>query len=84
MCRIGWLGAYFAQFSLVDAFGHDGFGGEYSGTVWADDLQLLVDGKPIAQAPGKPVQPSSMPVELYDGSPKVRLPRLVLYRSKAL
>jgi C-terminal processing protease CtpA/Prc len=26
-----------------------------TGTMWADDLQLLVDGKPIAEAPKRPV-----------------------------
>jgi hypothetical protein len=33
-----------------------------TGTLWADDLQLLVDGKPIAQAPSKKVQ-ASLPTD---------------------
>jgi len=28
------------------------------GTVWADDLQLLVDGKPISQAPKRAIEPT--------------------------
>ena len=33
-----------------------------TGTVWADDLELLVDGKPIAEAPAAPV-PVGEPVD---------------------
>ncbi len=40
-----------------------------SGTVWADDLELLVDGKPLDQAPAKPVQASTpMDHEFDNGS----------------
>ena len=31
MHRAGWLGAYLAQFALVDAFRDDGFGGVLAG-----------------------------------------------------
>src|SRR6185437_10148318 len=33
-----------------------------TGTLWADDLQLLVDGKPIAEAPAAPI-PAGLPVD---------------------
>jgi len=44
-----------------------------TGTVWADDLELLVDGKPIADAASAPVK-QSLPVDHeFDSGSKVAL-----------
>ena len=34
------------------------------GTLWADDLQLLVDGKPIAEAPERKTEPTILDTDL--------------------
>jgi hypothetical protein len=57
MHRAGWLGVYLPQFTLVDAFGHDSFGGVparlelrsrglfFGGGLVGPDFDLLVAGQ---------------------------------------
>jgi hypothetical protein len=47
-----------------------------TGTLWADDLELLVDGKPIAEVPAEPI-PVSLPVDhQFDSGSGVNLSSL--------
>lgn len=42
-----------------------------TGTLWADDLEILVDGKPIADAPAAPPRPDSSVDHEFDTSSHV-------------
>lgn len=51
-----------------------------TGTTWASEIQLLVDGKPIWEAPARPLAPKT-PIELdheFDGGSRISLSALSL------
>ena len=52
------------------SFGVLAFG---TGTVWVDDLELLVDGKPIAEAVSMPVRPGLPADHEFDSSSRIAL-----------
>lgn len=47
-----------------------------TGTLWADDLELLVDGKPIADAPPTPVRPGLPADHEFDSGSRIVLDNL--------
>jgi hypothetical protein len=47
-----------------------------TGTVWADDLELLVDGKPIAEAVSAPVPPGLPADHEFDSDSRIALSSL--------
>lgn len=47
-----------------------------SGTLWADDLELLVDGKPIADASPAPAKPELPPDHEFDSGSRIALDSL--------
>ena len=54
-----------------------GFLSSGAGTAWADDLELLVDGKPVWEAPKAPIQVTVLSQDHeFDAGPKIALTSL--------